>query len=117
MAFDAMIQVRLREKDKVAADALFLKLGLETSSAIRMFIKRAIALQSFPFDISEIIDLDQESEKIDGVPIWTNKQNQKCCYFEDYMHYKLGRQVAASTNQDGGNFKAWCSDNKLEWRI
>ena len=48
----ATIQVRLDEKTKTAADNLFSSLGLDTSTAIRMFIAAAINNQGIPFIVA-----------------------------------------------------------------
>ncbi|MBQ6481885.1 MAG: type II toxin-antitoxin system RelB/DinJ family antitoxin [Anaerolineaceae bacterium] len=45
------IQVRVDEDLKVKSDALFKDLGTDTTSAIRMFLTRAIAENGFPFPI------------------------------------------------------------------
>lgn len=45
----ATMSIRLSDIDKVEADNLFKKLGLTTNSAINMFIKQSIRMQSLPF--------------------------------------------------------------------
>lgn len=45
----ATMSIRLSDNDKVEADNLFKKLGLTTNSAINMFIKQSIRMQSLPF--------------------------------------------------------------------
>ena len=47
----AIIQVRLDDKMKSTADALFSNLGLDTSTAVRMFIAAAIRANGIPFPI------------------------------------------------------------------
>ena len=47
------IQVRVDEDLKVKSDALFKDLGTDTTSAIRMFLTRAIAENGFPFPIKK----------------------------------------------------------------
>lgn len=45
------IQVRVDDDLKVRADALFKDLGTDTTSAIRMFLTQALAVNGFPFEI------------------------------------------------------------------
>ncbi len=43
------MSIRLSDNDKNEADKLFKKLGITTNSAINMFIKQSIRMQSLPF--------------------------------------------------------------------
>lgn len=45
----ATMSIRLSDSDKNEADSLFKKLGITTNSAINMFIKQSIRMQSLPF--------------------------------------------------------------------
>lgn len=45
----ATMSIRLSDDDKNEADNLFKKLGITTNSAINMFIKQCIRMQSLPF--------------------------------------------------------------------
>ena len=45
----ATMSIRLSDNDKNEADNLFKKLGITTNSAINMFIKQSIRMQSLPF--------------------------------------------------------------------
>lgn len=45
----ATMSIRLSDNDKKEADNLFKKLGITTNSAINMFIKQSIRMQSLPF--------------------------------------------------------------------
>ena len=45
------LQVRLDDQMKTDVDALFDSLGLDTSTAVRMFFKAALAMDGFPFAI------------------------------------------------------------------
>ena len=47
----ATIQVRVDDITKKTADSLFNSLGLDTSTAVRMFISAAINDRGFPFDV------------------------------------------------------------------
>lgn len=45
----ATMSIRISDSDKNEADNLFKKLGITTNSAINMFIKQCIRMQSLPF--------------------------------------------------------------------
>ena len=47
------IQVRVDDDLKTKADALFKDLGTDTTTAIRMFLTQALAVNGFPFDIKK----------------------------------------------------------------
>ena len=47
----ATIQVRLDDGMKAEADSLFSSLGLDTSTAVRIFIAAAIEHNGIPFDV------------------------------------------------------------------
>lgn len=46
----ATMSLRISDSDKYEADNLFKKLGITTNSAINMFIKQCIRMQSLPFN-------------------------------------------------------------------
>ena len=45
------IQVRVDDELKIKSDALFKDLGTDTTTAIRMFLTQALAVNGFPFEI------------------------------------------------------------------
>jgi len=45
------IQVRIDDDLRLKADKLFKSLGTDTTSAIRMFLTQAVAVEGFPFEI------------------------------------------------------------------
>ena len=45
------IQVRVDDELKIKSDELFKDLGTDTTTAIRMFLKQALAVNGFPFEI------------------------------------------------------------------
>lgn len=47
----ATIQVRVDDNMKIAADTLFSDLGLDTSTAVRMFISAAVEEDGMPFAV------------------------------------------------------------------
>lgn len=48
------IQVRVDDDLKVKSDKLFKDLGTDTTTAIRMFLTQALAVNGFPFEIKRI---------------------------------------------------------------
>lgn len=48
------IQVRVDDDLKVKSDELFKDLGTDTTTAIRMFLTQALAVNGFPFEIKRI---------------------------------------------------------------
>lgn len=49
------IQVRVDDDLKIKSDELFKDLGTDTTTAIRMFLTRALAVNGFPFEIKREI--------------------------------------------------------------
>ena len=49
------IQVRVDDDLRTKSDALFKDLGTDTTTAIRMFLTQAIAVNGFPFEIKRVI--------------------------------------------------------------
>jgi DNA-damage-inducible protein J len=49
----ALIQVRIDENIKAKADALFADLGLDTPTAIRIFLNQAIRREGMPFEVTK----------------------------------------------------------------
>lgn len=45
------IQIRVDDDLKTKSDALFKDLGTDTTTAIRMFLTQALAVNGFPFEI------------------------------------------------------------------
>lgn len=45
------IQIRVEEELKAKSDELFKSLGTDTTTAIRMFLTQALAVNGFPFEI------------------------------------------------------------------
>ena len=58
------IQVRVDDKLKNSADALFASLGLDTSTAVRMFLVQATETGGIPFAISKSTKVRGKKERI-----------------------------------------------------
>ncbi len=66
------IQVRVDDELKVKSDELFKDLGTDTTTAIRMFLTQALAVNGFPFEIKrasanpyEALSEDKMLEKLE----------------------------------------------------
>lgn len=74
MAQNALIQVRVEDSLKKDADALFSDLGLDTPTAIRIFLKQAIKRHGLPFEVTqptpnaETLAAMEEAERISRDP-------------------------------------------------
>lgn len=74
MAQNTLIQVRVEDSLKKDADALFSDLGLDTPTAIRIFLKQAIKRHGLPFEVTqptpnaETLAAMEEAERISRDP-------------------------------------------------
>ena len=50
------IQIRVEDELKSKSDALFKDLGIDTTTAIRMFLTQAVATNGFPFEIKRQVE-------------------------------------------------------------
>ena len=58
----ATIQIRIDDGIKAAADSLFSDLGLDTSTAVRMFIAAALETNGLPFAVKRASDRKPNAE-------------------------------------------------------
>jgi DNA-damage-inducible protein J len=54
----ATIQIRVEDAIKAASDSLFASLGLDTSTAVRMFLAASLENKGIPFPVVRKIDRD-----------------------------------------------------------
>ena len=57
----ATIQIRVDDNTKTATDALFASLGLDTSTAVRMFLAAALSHRGIPFAVRKphgVVEID-----------------------------------------------------------
>jgi DNA-damage-inducible protein J len=65
----ATIQIRVDDNMKSAADTLFSNLGLDTSTAVRMFLSAALAKDGMPFAVkrrkpnADLLEAIQDTRK------------------------------------------------------
>ena len=55
---DNVIQIRIDNDTKMRAASVFEKLGIDLSTAIRIFLKKSIQIDGFPFSINKTNDYD-----------------------------------------------------------
>ena len=56
MPKNSTIQIRIDEELKKKADSLFSELGIDTTSAIRLFLTQSVMRNGIPFEIKKIDD-------------------------------------------------------------
>ena len=56
----ATLQVRVDDNLKTAADDLFTSLGLDTSTAVRMFLVASMEAGGIPFAVKRVADVDRD---------------------------------------------------------
>lgn len=52
------IQVRIDKEDKDKASQIFEDIGIDISTAIRMFLKKSIKVNGLPFSVNDYEELD-----------------------------------------------------------
>lgn len=76
------IQVRVDDDLKAKSDALFKDLGTDTTTAIRMFLIQALAVNGFPFEIKRVnanpYGALTEHEILDKLENRANTQHRGC---------------------------------------
>ena len=68
----ATIQVRVDDNMKAAADSLFASLGLDTSTAVRMFLMASLERDGLPFAVSHLKPKSDLQEAIDDTRLRRN---------------------------------------------
>ena len=80
------IQVRVDDEIKSKADMLFKDLGMDTTTAIRIFLTQAIANDGFPFEIKKKTINPyrtlSESEFMDKQSLQNYLKNKKVNYYD-----------------------------------
>lgn len=69
----AHIQLRIDHADKKAAEAVLKDLGLNFSSAIKLFLKQVVREQKLPFEISVVPSSSAFENKIQASPFSSRK--------------------------------------------
>ena len=86
----ATIQIRLNDNLKAAADSLFNNLGLDTSTAIRMFLSAAIEKEGIPFAVKR---RKPNADLLEAIHDTRNRKN---------LHgpYKTAKEAVAAMLED-----------------
>ena len=63
----ATIQIRIDDNVKASADSLFATLGLDTSTAVRMFIAAALEHEGIPFEVRRYSRRKPNAELLDAM--------------------------------------------------
>lgn len=85
----SLIQVRVDDQLKKDADMLFKNLGLDTTTAIRMFLKQAISKSAIPFKIA-LNDEDTQLAKLGEEAYKEYLKSDKVSYPADEVFKELG---------------------------
>ena len=68
----ATIQIRVDDNIKTAADSLFTSLGLDTSTAVRMFLSAALANDGIPFAVKH---REPNADLLEAIADTRNRRN------------------------------------------
>lgn len=90
----ATIQVRVDDNMKAAVDSLFSSLGLDTSTAVRMFLSSALDNRGIPFDV----------KKTASNTGWSESYNKKVMSFCDTPDPTFVKHAAPGVTDKGGLF-------------
>jgi len=63
----ATIQIRIDDNIKMSADSLFAALGLDTSTAVRMFISAALEHDGIPFEVRRLSGRKPNAELLEAM--------------------------------------------------
>ena len=86
----ATIQIRVDDNIKAAADSLFNSLGLDTSTAVRMFLSAALANDGIPFAVKH---REPNAELLEAI---TDTRN----YRDLHGPYKTTEEAVAAMQED-----------------
>lgn len=84
-----LMQIRLDSETKKAADALFADLGLDTSTAVRIFIKKALSTQGLPFAVKK--STQKSAEELEEEAFYSPENVAKIK--ESYEQFKAGNSI------------------------
>ena len=86
----ATIQIRVDDNIKAAADSLFSSLGLDTSTAVRMFLSASLANDGIPFAIKH---REPNADLLEAITDTRNRRN---------LHgpYKTAEEAVAAMLED-----------------
>lgn len=77
------IQVRVEDELKTKSDSLFRDLGTDTTTAIRMFLTQAVAVNGFPFEIKRQAEVNPYAPMIEEEMLAKLKMSREQGDFRD----------------------------------
>lgn len=77
------IQVRVDDELKKKSDALFKDLGTDTTTAIRIFLKQAVAANGFPFAIKRQVETNPYAPLTEEEMLMKLKRSRDCGIFKN----------------------------------
>lgn len=85
------IQVRINHSDKVKATKVFERLGIDVSTAIRMFIKQSIIKNTLPFSLNDSADYDYLSAMDNILAMQAEAEKNNC---QDITLEEINQEIA-----------------------
>jgi DNA-damage-inducible protein J len=83
-----LLQVRVDEKLKKAADSVFASMSLDTSTAIRMFLTAAVETRSLPFEVKS---------RVGAIELFDGSGSYVCEYGHVHDYSKLSLENLGET--------------------
>jgi DNA-damage-inducible protein J len=71
------IQIRIDEKLKKQADLILEDLGLDTPTAIRLFLKKVVVSKSIPFELKSTISVNGFTDEFEGEILKASAEKQQ----------------------------------------
>jgi DNA-damage-inducible protein J len=87
-----VLQVRLDNEIKAAADQLYADMGLDTSTAVRMFLHASLQTNGLPFAVKRAFNAETEAAMQEARDIMSGKIKVKT--------YKSARELSAELDAE-----------------
>src|SRR5574344_283870 len=97
----ATIQTRVDSKLKEQADALFSSIGLDTTSAIRLFLTQAVIQKKIPFESVAPEEFNQETVAAMNEALAISKGQKPAITYDSFDEALNDLSVADSSSQYG----------------
>ena len=93
----AVVQLRVDDELKLQASSIYEKLGIDLSSAIRMFLKRSVMVNGIPFSMI----LDEERYNSDAATEAMKNMNAsaKASGISEMTLEEINAEIAAARNE------------------
>ena len=80
------IQVRVEDELKSKSDALFKDLGTDTTTAIRIFLTQAVAVNGFPFEVKKQMESNPSAPMTEKEILTKLKKSREQGMFREADH-------------------------------